>query len=252
MLASADTELLNPARVGGRGRRDSRLVMKVHKLTAGDGYTYLTRQVAAHDATNRGYDGLGAYYSEKGEAPGRLDGARAWPPCQIFGTRRASPRLRWSPCSAKDGTRTPTRSSARPPPPARARAGRCRPAGSARPYRIHEQANMFHRRCAGAFRDYNTALGLHADTPVPAEERARMRTELATQMFAETLRPRAGRCPRTVRAPRPDLPAGHDRGRRLRPDLLPGQERVHAVGARPARGRARSSSRPTTTPSPTP
>ena len=44
--------------------------MTVHKLTAGDGYTYLTRQVAAHDATNRGYDTLGAYYSEKGEAPG--------------------------------------------------------------------------------------------------------------------------------------------------------------------------------------
>ena len=46
------------------------MVMTLHKLTAGDGYTYLTRQVAAHDATNRGYDNLGAYYSEKGEAPG--------------------------------------------------------------------------------------------------------------------------------------------------------------------------------------
>jgi len=44
--------------------------MSVHKLTAGDGYTYLTRQVAAHDATNRGYSGLGDYYSEKGETPG--------------------------------------------------------------------------------------------------------------------------------------------------------------------------------------
>ena len=42
--------------------------MTVHKLTAGDGYTYLTRQVAANDATNRGYDNLGAYYDEKGEA----------------------------------------------------------------------------------------------------------------------------------------------------------------------------------------
>ena len=45
---------------------------------------------------------------------------------------------------------------------------------------------MFNRRSAGAYRDYNTALGLHADTPVPAEERARMRTELASTMFAET------------------------------------------------------------------
>ena len=44
--------------------------MGLHKLTAGDGYTYLTRQVAAQDATHRGYDDLGAYYSEKGETPG--------------------------------------------------------------------------------------------------------------------------------------------------------------------------------------
>ena len=26
------------------------------------------------------------------------------------------------------------------------------------PYRIHEQANMFHRRSAGAFRDHNTVI----------------------------------------------------------------------------------------------
>ena len=45
--------------------------MGLHKLTAGDGYTYLTRQVAVHDATDRGHSGLGEYYSEKGESPGR-------------------------------------------------------------------------------------------------------------------------------------------------------------------------------------
>jgi len=44
--------------------------MPLHKLTAGDGYTYLTRQVAACDATHRGRDGLSDYYSEKGESPG--------------------------------------------------------------------------------------------------------------------------------------------------------------------------------------
>src|SRR4051794_40227837 len=44
--------------------------MTLHKLTAGDGYRYLTRQVAAQDATSRGSGSLGEYYSEKGEAPG--------------------------------------------------------------------------------------------------------------------------------------------------------------------------------------
>ena len=37
----------------------SATVMTLHKLTAGDGYTYLTRQVAAFDATERGHAGLG-------------------------------------------------------------------------------------------------------------------------------------------------------------------------------------------------
>src|ERR1700712_1405689 len=45
-------------------------MMSLHKLTAGDGYTYLTRQVAAHDATERGYSSLGDYYAGKGESPG--------------------------------------------------------------------------------------------------------------------------------------------------------------------------------------
>jgi hypothetical protein len=45
--------------------------MSLHKLTAGDGYTYLTRQVAAHDRTDRGHSSLGDYYTDKGETPGR-------------------------------------------------------------------------------------------------------------------------------------------------------------------------------------
>ena len=44
--------------------------MSVHKLTAGSGYDYLTRQVAALDATEKGHTGLASYYTERGETPG--------------------------------------------------------------------------------------------------------------------------------------------------------------------------------------
>src|SRR5688500_8730105 len=44
--------------------------MSLHKLTAGSGYDYLTRQVAAVDATYKGYTGLASYYTERGESPG--------------------------------------------------------------------------------------------------------------------------------------------------------------------------------------
>src|SRR5215212_10498039 len=46
------------------------VTMSVHKLTAGSGYDYLTRQVAALDATEKGQTGLASYYAERGESPG--------------------------------------------------------------------------------------------------------------------------------------------------------------------------------------
>ena len=53
---------LYPLRVG--------VTMSLHKLTAGAGYDYLTRQVAALDATEKGHTGLASYYSERGESRG--------------------------------------------------------------------------------------------------------------------------------------------------------------------------------------
>jgi TrwC relaxase len=51
-----------PLRVG--------VTMSIHKLTAGSGYDYLIRQVAALDATEKGHSGLASYYTERGETPG--------------------------------------------------------------------------------------------------------------------------------------------------------------------------------------
>ena len=49
--------------------------MSIHKLTAGSGYDYLTRQVAALDATEKGHVGLASYYTERGEIPGAWIGS---------------------------------------------------------------------------------------------------------------------------------------------------------------------------------
>ena len=46
------------------------MTMSIYKLTAGSGYDYLTRQVAAMDATERGHVPLASYYTELGESPG--------------------------------------------------------------------------------------------------------------------------------------------------------------------------------------
>ena len=49
--------------------------MTLHKLSAGTGYEYLTRQVAALDSTEKGAAPLADYYSAKGESPGRWVGS---------------------------------------------------------------------------------------------------------------------------------------------------------------------------------
>lgn len=52
---------------GGRGVA---VAIGLQKLSAGSGYEYLTRQVAAMDATGRGHTSLADYYTAKGETPG--------------------------------------------------------------------------------------------------------------------------------------------------------------------------------------
>src|SRR4029450_2130038 len=46
------------------------VTMSMHKLTAGAGYDYLTRQVAALDATEKGHTGLAPYSAECGGESG--------------------------------------------------------------------------------------------------------------------------------------------------------------------------------------
>jgi hypothetical protein len=54
------------------------------------------------------------------------------------------------------------------------------------PYRAFDQANDFRRRCAEAFRDYNTARVSAPVTAVPEEDRARIRTAVASARFVES------------------------------------------------------------------
>src|SRR3954452_19568834 len=52
-------------------------VMTLHKLTAGDGYTYLTRQVASADEQRAPGQSLADYYIARGNPPGQWLGGGA-------------------------------------------------------------------------------------------------------------------------------------------------------------------------------
>ncbi|SMO91173.1 DNA primase, catalytic core [Geodermatophilus aquaeductus] len=158
--------------------------MSLHKLTAGEGYTYLTRQVAALDATERGHGGLGDYYAQRGESPGTwagsglagLPGVDAGHPvgerqmAALFGQGRHP-----------DAERLEREALAAGRTPAEARA-----AGAlGLPFLLYSApADGFRARCAQRFAAVNAARGLPREAPLPAEERARIRSQTARGMFA--------------------------------------------------------------------
>ena len=157
--------------------------MSIHKLTAGSGYHYLTRQVAALDATEKGHTGLASYYTERGETPGEwigsgmdgIDGLEAGDPVTaeqmraLFGCglhplaelrqqQLAGPDL--SPGDFQDAARLGA------------------------PFKIVDGVvSPFRLEMAKRIGAINTAAGLPAGAALPASDRARMRTEVARQFF---------------------------------------------------------------------
>ncbi len=156
--------------------------MGLHKLTAGDGYTYLTRQVAVHDATDRGHAGLADYYAEKGESPGRWFGGGLGALDLEVGSQVTEQQMRnlFGEGRHPDAERLED---------AALDAGRTiRQAKTAsqlgRVFAIYEgNQPEFIQQTAKRYTAYNLERGLHWQTPVPAEERARIRSELGNELF---------------------------------------------------------------------
>lgn len=161
------------------------MTASLHKLTAGDGYTYLTRQVAVTDSTERGRTSLADYYTEKGERPGRWVGAgltglttvavgdrvseaqmRA-----LFGEGRHpdADQLQQDAIAAGISVTNALKAT---------QLGRVYPqtAGEPTPFLIQTQ-----RR----YQEYNAAHGQRLNSPVPDEIRAQIRTQVARATFEQ-------------------------------------------------------------------
>ena len=176
-------------------------MMSVHKLTAGDGYLYLIRQTAAHDAEKRGRTTLGDYYSEKGESPGRWVGrglsGLAEPPSRTWVTDLEDSMWRIQPGAAvtehhmkalfglglhpNAGAISELLISQGVPKAAAHQAVRL-----GRPFVINDATTELQRRLAVAYRDHNLSNSLAWNTPIEETLRAQMRTTIARELFAET------------------------------------------------------------------
>lgn len=170
----------------------------LHKLTAGDGYLYLIRQVARHDGTHGPESGLDAYYSEQGESPGRWLGKGL----QGLGSAKeefvvgAGSRVTESQMLAlfgegrhpnADAIEKAVRADARAAGKSPEQAKKLGLAASrlGRKFYQFEGQSDFRAQCAKAFADANREAGLPADWALSGEERALIRTDVASRMFRE-------------------------------------------------------------------
>jgi conjugative relaxase-like TrwC/TraI family protein len=157
--------------------------MSLHKLTAGSGYDYLTRQVAALDATEKGHTGLASYYTERGESPGvwigsgmdGIDGLAAGDPVTaeqmraLFGCGlHPLAELRQQQLEGPDLTLRDFQNVAR----------------LGAPFKIVDRDLIpFRVEVAKRIAALNTAVGWPADASIGAADRARVRTQVAREFF---------------------------------------------------------------------
>src|SRR3954447_12751401 len=153
-------------------------MMNLHKLSAGNGYTYLTRQVAANDTADTGYANLGEYYSERGESPGvwlgqglaGLDGGplpgdvvREAQMVALFGHGRHPNADVLEQHAAATGTELDTRLG--------------------KPFAVRAASSEFRRELARRIVAHSRELGQRPNAPVADDVRARLRTELGREWF---------------------------------------------------------------------
>ena len=157
-------------------------MMSLHKLTAGSGYDYLTRQVAAMDSTEKGYTGLASYYTERGETPGVWVGTgcesiqpgfaasvvAAEQMQALFGAGMSPIGPELVLALGEDASSTDVAAAVR--------------LGS--PFRLSAEASVFRIEVARQLAALNRSMGRPATAAVSVDERAAIRTIVARDMFA--------------------------------------------------------------------
>lgn len=159
--------------------------MTLHKLTAGDGYEYLTRQVAAADSTELGRQALADYYSEKGERPGvwlgrGLDGVKGVSEGEqvdaaqmkaLFGAGRHPDADRIMQAAVRAGATADEALEA---------------TQLGTPFREYTgEPSPFLVEVTRRYNAHNQRAGLPRNTAVPDEVRATIRTDVGRQTFAD-------------------------------------------------------------------
>lgn len=160
------------------------VTMSLHKLTAGSGYDYLTRQVAAQDTTEKGHTSLAAYYTEKGETPGvwvgsGLAGIEGIDVGDVVTAEQMQALFGYGfhPLADQRLGQLEARAS-------EAEVKRAQRLGT--PFKVfNADVSSYRVQVARRVEDFNVAAGLPRDAPVGVEDRAKVRTEVAREFFRD-------------------------------------------------------------------
>ncbi|WP_433527737.1 MobF family relaxase (plasmid) [Nocardia pseudovaccinii] len=167
-------------------------MISLSKLGAGDGYEYYLRSIATNDIDDRGGQDLSGYYSERGESPGRWVGSGLANVGITAGEQVSEAQMRAlygrgmhpnadAMIAAEIAEKMSEGISRRT-----ARAHAVRLARLGQPFGRHvADEYSFRYEVAHAYADHNTELGRVSYAPIPAEDRARITTEVADRMYAE-------------------------------------------------------------------
>lgn len=182
----------------GQGKEVDVALMTIHKLTAGDGYMYLIRQVAALDSTHRGRPSLDDYYSSKGETPGRWMGRGLAVLGQPQGRDLNDSAVQelWSVAEGSHVSEAQMKAlfgeglhpnaekiSAYLVDQGEEAATSAVQLG--RRFAIHQDRSAFKSRLFEAYADFNRSIGRDASAPIAETKRARILSAVAAEMFVE-------------------------------------------------------------------
>lgn len=159
----------------------SGVVMSLHKLTAGWGYDYLTSQVVVEDATGLGSKGVAAYYSAKGEAPGTWIGTGLVGLDGLVAGDRVTQEQMSELFGLGHHPLAQDRVAALGQTPFPAEVREARNLGAA--YRVDPPATEFQVEVATRIAALNRSRGMGSLGPVSADERAAIRTAVASDLF---------------------------------------------------------------------
>ncbi|MFC8383564.1 MobF family relaxase [Nocardia sp. NPDC057272] len=165
------------------------MVATIHRVTAGNGYHYYVRNIAANDTTARGRSSLADYYSAHGEAPGRWQGSGLTalgiePGAEVTESQMKSLfGLGIHPNAEQIEDRVYAHQIALGANDREATRAAEKASKLGNKFAVYEAQSQYRQQCSDAFRAHNSEQNLPPTTAIPDDERARIRTQVATEMF---------------------------------------------------------------------